>query len=237
MADVRFRDLCIDVNDVPAATAFWAAALGLTPEALPDGDAVLRGPTPEHRVWINAVPERRTVKQRVHFDVHGRSVAEYEAMGATRLPGWDTPWTVMGDPESGGELCVFERDDAWWAAHPEPYRLYEVGVDAADHAAMTGWWADVLGGEAGDDGRDFSWVEPPGAPFEALVFQTVPEPKTAKNRIHWDVTGAPGAVDELVRRGARVLRAPDSVIRWTVMADPEGNEFCLFDEEPVEEGP
>ncbi|TNC48043.1 VOC family protein, partial [Mumia zhuanghuii] len=67
MADVRFKDLCIDVNDVPAATAFWAAALGLTPEALPGGDAVLRGPTPEHRVWINAVPERRTVKQRVHF--------------------------------------------------------------------------------------------------------------------------------------------------------------------------
>lgn len=231
MADVRFKDLCIDANDVPTATAFWAAALGLRAEELPDGDAVLRGPTPEHRVWINAVAEPRTVKQRVHFDVHGRSVAEYEAMGAVRLPGWDTPWTVMGDAEDRGELCVFTHDDDWWAAHPEPYRLYEVGVDAVDHETITRWWADVLGVDVHDEGRGFSWVVPPGAPFEALVFADVPEPKTVKNRIHWDVTGAPGAVDDLVRRGARVLREPDDVVTWTVMADPEGNEFCVFAEQ------
>lgn len=231
MADVRFKDLCIDVNDVPTATAFWAAALGLRAEELPDGDAVLRGPTPEHRVWINAVDEPRTVKQRAHFDVHGRSVAEYEAMGAVQLPGWDTPWTVMGDAEAQGELCVFTHDDDWWTAHPEPYRLYEVAVDAVDHETITRWWADVLGVEVHDEGRGFSWVVPPGAPFEALVFADVPEPKSVKNRIHWDVTGAPGAVDDLVRRGARVLREPDDVVTWTVMADPEGNEFCVFAEQ------
>ncbi|MBW9210914.1 hypothetical protein KV100_14745 [Mumia sp. zg.B21] len=231
MSLVRFKDFSIDANDVPAASAFWAAALGLTAEALPDGDAVLRGPTPQHTVWINAVPEPRTVKQRVHFDVHGRSVAEYEALGATRLPGWDTPWTVMGDPESGGELCIFERDDDWWSAHPQAYRLYEVGVDAVDHPSMTAWWADVLGSDVDDEGRGFSWTTPPGVPFESLVFQNVPEPKTVKNRIHWDVTGGPDAVDELVRRGASVLRGPAEQTPWTVMADPEGNEFCVFEEE------
>ncbi|MGH1562045.1 VOC family protein [Mumia sp. DW29H23] len=232
MEIVRFKDLCIDATDPATAGAFWAPALGLELQTLDDGDVVLRGTTPEQTVWINRVPEPRKVKQRVHLDLHAHSVAEYEALGATVLPGWDTPWTVMGDPESGGELCVFERDDAWWAEHPSASRLYEVAVDAADHAAITAWWADVLGGEVEDDGRDFSWIQVAGAPFESLVFQTVPEPKTVKNRIHWDVTGPPGAADELVRRGARVLRAPDDVVAWTVMADPEGNEFCVFTEEP-----
>jgi hypothetical protein len=57
-------------------------------------------------------------------------------------------------------------------------------------------------------------------------FVPVPEPKTVKNRVHWDVT-APD-VDALVERGARVLRSPDDEINWTVLADPEGNEFCAF---------
>ena len=55
----------------------------------------------------------------------------------------------------------------------------------------------------------------------------MPEPKTVKNRIHWDVDDRrrPAAHDH----GARVLRAPDDEIGWTVLADPEGNEFCAFD--------
>ncbi len=54
----------------------------------------------------------------------------------------------------------------------------------------------------------------------------MPEPKTAKNRIHWDVTVE--SVDDLVGAGATVLRERDDEISWTVCADPEGNEFCAF---------
>jgi len=53
----------------------------------------------------------------------------------------------------------------------------------------------------------------------------VPEPKAVKNRMHIDVWGD---VDELVGRGARVLAATGDDRDWTVMADPEGNEFCVF---------
>ena len=66
----------------------------------------------------------------------------------------------------------------------------------------------------------------PGAPFEYLVFVPVPEGKTVKNRIHWDVDVSD--VRLLVEHGATVLREPDDDIRWTIMADPEGNEFCAF---------
>jgi hypothetical protein len=58
----------------------------------------------------------------------------------------------------------------------------------------------------------------------------VPEPKAAKNRVHWDVTLVGSTVENLVVAGARLLRAQDDDIRWSVMADPEGNEFCVFAE-------
>lgn len=57
----------------------------------------------------------------------------------------------------------------------------------------------------------------------------VSEPKSVKNRIHWDVTLVDGAtVDDLVSKGAVVLALSADDARWTVMADPEGNEFCVF---------
>ena len=92
----------------------------------------------------------------------------------------------------------------------------------------------MVGGRAGralvdtDDG--YSYVDQvPGAPYESLDFAPVPEPKTVKNRIHLDVTT--NSVDDLVAAGATVLRAQDDEIGWTVMADPDGNEFCAFVEQ------
>ena len=61
---------------------------------------------------------------------------------------------------------MFERETV-----PD-YRLYEIGVDAADHVAIAQWWADVLGATFGTDAEHgFSWIEQiPGAPFESLDF-------------------------------------------------------------------
>jgi hypothetical protein len=59
-----------------------------------------------------------------------------------------------------------------------------------------------------------------------MVFGGVPEPKTVKNRIHWDVDT--DDLQLLLDHGASVLRERDETIGWTVMADPEGNEFCAF---------
>ena len=54
----------------------------------------------------------------------------------------------------------------------------------------------------------------------------MPEPKTAKNHVHWDVTVP--AVAPLVAAGVAVLREPAAEIGWYVLADPEGNEFYAF---------
>jgi len=220
-AHARFKDLCIDVNDVARMGPFWAAVLGL--ELVPAAHgARLVGTTAEQTVWLNTVPEARSVKQRVHLDVYTGSIADLEVLGARRLsqPA-EFAWTVMADPE-GGEFCAFER------ARVPARRLYEVSVDCADATATAGWWAEVFGGSAGcgDDGDDYWYVEGvDGLPFESLVFASVPEPKLVKNRLHWDVTA--WSVEELEQAGARVLGQPGES-SWTVMADPEGNEFCVF---------
>lgn len=217
MALLRFKDLCVDAVDDRLLGDFWAATLGLQQE--PDDPATLRGPSPQHTVWINAVPEPVSVKQRVHLDVHVHDVDELTARGARVLVEREG-WTVLADPE-GGELCAFVR------AEPPPYRLYEVGVDTADPARIAAWWGELFGVEPQSEaGVSWHWIEPPGAPFEGFVFVPVPEPKTVKNRIHWDVAGP--ALQPVLDAGATLLRARGDDIRWDVLADPDGNEFCLF---------
>jgi hypothetical protein len=220
MTLIRFRDFCIDANDVELLGGFWARALGLELVLDDDGDAHLEGPTPQHRVWINRVPERKTVKHRIHLDVHAASIAEHQAWGARVIDGDSFPWTVMADPE-GGEYCAFVRDV------PPPLRLYELAVDATHPETIATWWGDLLGAVTVHDERGFSSVSGiAGAPFEELTFAAVPEPKTVKNRIHIDVTTPD--LDALVAAGATIIRRRDDEIRWHVLADPEGNELCAF---------
>ena len=224
MALATFKDLCIDAADPATLGAFWGRVLDLELHLQEGGDAYLTGPTPAHTIWVNRVPEPKTVKHRIHLDVNAASVAEIEAMGATVLDADSFSWTQMTDPE-GGEFCVFVREGEI------TQRLYEIGIDTADSAeashSIGAWWAEVLGAQVVDDERGYTYVENiPGTPYDTLDFAPVPEPKTVKNRIHLDVTTPD--VDALVAAGATVLRAQDETIGWTVLADPDGNEFCAF---------
>lgn len=220
MAIATYKDLCIDAVDAAAVGRFWAEALRLDLELLPDGGARLVGPTPRHTVWINTVPEPVTVKQRMHLDVRAPSVDDVVALGGAIVDAGSFPWTVMKDVE-GGELCVFPTREG------KPAGLMEIVVDTADAARIAAWWGGVLGAKHTDHEDGYSYIEPvPEAPFECLVFVPVPEPKTVKNRIHIDVTTPDLA--PLLEAGATLLRPSDEEIRWNVLADPDGNEFCAF---------
>ena len=111
-------------------------------------------------------------------------------------------------------------------------RVSEVVIDCADHGQVVDFWAAALGYERRDVDEQYVAIVPPvrepGRP--PLLFQKVPEPKVAKNRVHLDFR-APVMADEVARLvglGATVLaerRLGD--FSWTVLADPEGNEFCV----------
>ncbi len=220
MAIARFRDLCLDAVDVPRAARFWSQALGLEIDNT-DDECCLTGPTDRHRIWINQVPEPKQAKNRVHLDVRTGSVAELTELGATEV-GPVRDWTVLTDPD-GQEFCAFLRK------RRQPYRLFDLVVDAADPRAIASWWAEVFGGYNPVRQRRYATVAGiEGLPWPTFSFNAVPEPKTVKNRVHWDVFAEP---DELIARGATLLRPKGGVLKWHVMADPEGNEFCAWTED------
>jgi len=220
---VTYQALCIDANDVSAVKDFWAGTLGYEIVELDDGDVHLVGSEPGEEVWINTVPEPRSVKQRVHLDVRAESMEPFAGFERITKEG-EFPWTTLADPE-GGEFCVFTYDE------PPAKKFKSTVVDAADHVAISEWWAEVIGGDVSHDDGYSPLENVPGLPTEGFDFVPVPEPKTVKNRIHWDVQLLPGVtLDDLVAAGATIV-TPAGEVKWTVMADPEGNEFCVFPSE------
>lgn len=108
------------------------------------------------------------------------------------------------------------------------YYIKSVTVDCGDVLAMARFWAAVLGTDVDEDATaERAYVEAAGWGGPNMWFVKVPEPKTAKNRMHFDLR-APGPLpDEIARLtalGATVFRRGDPL---TVMTDPEGNEFCV----------
>jgi hypothetical protein len=126
-----------------------------------------------------------------------------------------------------------------------PLRWYTTVVDSRDHRAQARWWAAALGWDVAFESDDEAVVIPPWAleestrlPFErvppGLVFVPVPEPKQGKNRLHLDLAphvsdDRDAEIDRLVGLGAtRVDVGQGEDVTWTVLADPEGNEFCVL---------
>jgi hypothetical protein len=223
MAIARFKDLCLDAGDPARLGEFWAAVLGLGWKAQEGGDWQLTGPTPGHTIWINRVPEPKTVKNRVHLDIYARELADLEALGAKvcEPQHGERTWTIMTDPE-GGEFCAFLRPE------PPADRLHALAVDCADPLAQAHWWGAAYGVPVIVNDGWYTLEGVPGMPIATMDFCQVPEPKLAKNRVHWDVTVSDAG--QLAKAGARVLREPDAEVRWHVLSDPEGNEFCAFTE-------
>lgn len=103
-----------------------------------------------------------------------------------------------------------------------------VTINALDPWALAGFWAGLVGGTPRDTGNGYVLVEP-GDGRVPLLFQKAGEASLQPGWIHLDCSvDDPGAVDEICRRGGRLVeRRSDSNGSWTVMADPEGNPFCI----------
>jgi predicted enzyme related to lactoylglutathione lyase len=120
-------------------------------------------------------------------------------------------------------------------AESAPLEIHELTVDALDPYGLAQFWSELLGREirSGDTTADdiVLVVATPGQP--GLLFIRVPEGKTAKNRVHFDLwptrTVRDAQVERALSLGATLLadmRQPDGP-GWVVFADPEGNEFCV----------
>ena len=109
-------------------------------------------------------------------------------------------------------------------------------VDCQDPRRQAEWWAQVLGYEVNQRNPGEFQVSDSAGSAGSLYFMKVPEPKAGKNRMHLDLVTAgsmEAEVARLVEAGAQVVEVRqdpaslDNPDTWTVMRDPEGNEFCV----------
>lgn len=108
-------------------------------------------------------------------------------------------------------------------------------LDCRDPRRLAEFWAEAIGYREAAQTGAYTVLAPREGPGPEFVLQCVPEAKTVKNRMHLDIRAdqLDVAVERLLSLGARRLQADvleEVGYRWVVMADPEGNEFCVYTE-------
>ncbi len=108
-------------------------------------------------------------------------------------------------------------------------------MDCAEPTVLAAFWREVLGWQViGEGDGEVEIASGPDSPdvWPTLLFVPVPEGKAVKNRLHLDVTPTDRTRAEEVERvlalGARHVDIGQGEQNWTVLADPEGNEFCIL---------
>lgn len=107
----------------------------------------------------------------------------------------------------------------------------EICIDARDATALGAWWAEVLGWPHGLDADGDVRLQPPPGQGPPWIFIAVPDEKVVKNRLHLDFQpdDQQAEVDRLISMGAKHVDIGQSGDEsWVVLADPEGNEFCVL---------
>ncbi|MER5325898.1 VOC family protein [Streptosporangium roseum] len=187
-------------------------------------------------------PQPKTVKNRVHIDLATTSashqadlVARLRELGATPadVGQGDVPWTVLADPE-GNEFCVLEPRPI----HRDTGPMAAVVLDCADPRAMARFWDEAMDWTPHEVTDDHAVLRSAKGVGPYLVFHRTPDVKTVWNRavrprIHLDLRPYPGDDQEAEVARLRALGATDidvgqGDVPWTVLADPEGNEFCVL---------
>jgi predicted enzyme related to lactoylglutathione lyase len=240
----RLVHLVIDAYDPPRLGRFWAAVLGWEVEDEEPGETDISpagytypDPVAQALVFVQ-VADQKQGKNRVHLDLAPASAehqaAEIErilALGATKadIGQGDVPWQVMADPE-GNEFCVLDPQPE---IYPSTGLFGGVTIDSADPAALADFWELAAGWKRVGEGKNGISLRAPEDVGPYLTLLRVPGAKTVKNRMHLDI--APRATEDVAEAvaalraaGATPLDIGQGDVKWHVLADPEGNEFCVL---------
>lgn len=239
----RLVHLVIDAAEPARLARFWAAALGWEVDAEESGEVDVwppgfsyPGPAALPLVFVPA-PGAKTGKNRVHLDLATESAAHQAAeverllaLGAAPadISQRDVPWTVLADPE-GNEFCVLDPRPVYRDTGP----VAAVVADCVDPVGVAGFWALATGWVPASSVADGVSLRSPQGVGPYLELLPSADAKTGKNRIHLDVAPYQGedqaaAVRALIEAGAVPADVGQGDVSWTVLADPEGNEFCVL---------
>ncbi|WP_456844487.1 VOC family protein [Cellulomonas sp. P5_C6] len=233
----------IKARDDAAVGRFWADALGwgVSSEgpgvtnvepvgfAWPDPVAVC--------VDVVTVPDPGTVRYRAHLDLattsaahHADLVARLQELGATPAGegDGDVPWTVLADPE-GNVFRVLEPRPVDQDTGP----IAAVVVHCADPRALATFWGEATGWTLHDVTDDRARLRSAAGVGPYLELARTPDVATVRHRVHLDLLPYPGDDQAAEVARLRSLGATDADVGqgdapWKVLADPEGNEFCVL---------
>jgi hypothetical protein len=105
-------------------------------------------------------------------------------------------------------------------------------IDCHDQKLLADFWCAALGYRLIEIDEEDAIVEPVAGPGWTMLFQFVPEDKSVKNRLHLDLRPSGSMASEVARLeqigATAITRVDEGGSFWTVMGDPEGNEFCVL---------
>jgi predicted enzyme related to lactoylglutathione lyase len=111
-----------------------------------------------------------------------------------------------------------------------PSKWNTIVIDCADPASLARFWAAVLDYQVVFSAPDEVAIGKDENTYPGIIFGSVPEPKAVKNRVHIDLNpdDQEAEVERLISLGARRVDIGQGDVSWVVLADPEGNEFCVL---------
>jgi predicted enzyme related to lactoylglutathione lyase len=230
--------LCIHANDPRRLARFWAGVLGW--EKADDADdviALLPRDDTGFRIEFDATQEQKSGPNQMHFDLTSASlddqqetVARSLRLGARHIDVGQRPeegHVVLADPE-GNEFCVIEPGNSFLAD------CGFIGALSCDGSQEVGYfWSAALGWPlVWDQDQETAIRSPDGGPKITWGGPPV-RAKSGRNRLHLDIAPPAGGdqqaeVERLVSLGATRIDIGQGEVDWAVMADPDGNEFCVL---------
>ena len=240
---LRLVQVNFKAQDDAALGRFWADALGWELSSEGPGVANVEPPgiaLPDPRalgIDVVAVPDPETVKYRAHLefattspDHQAELVSRLKKLGARVVDAGqgDVPWVVLADPE-GNIFRVLEPRSIYLDTGP----IAAVVVDCADPREMSRFWGEGTDWTVHEVTDDLARLRSSEGIGPYLEFVRTDGMTAVQSRVHLDLR--PYAGDDQAAEVARlrVLGASDADIGqgdvpWVVLADPEGNEFCVL---------
>ena len=230
--------LCFDGNDPVRLARFWVGVLGWEMADDPcEGIALLPSDDTGFRIRLLPTQEQKSGRNRMHFDLTSTSLEDQQQtvarsleLGARHIDVGQRPeegHVVLADPE-GNEFCVIEPGNDFLAD------CGFIGALACDGSQKVGcFWSDALGWPLVWDQDQETAIRSPYGGSKITWGGPALMPKTGTNRLHFDLAPpVPGdqqaEVDRLVSLGATRIDIGQGEASWVVMADPDGNEFCML---------
>ncbi|VXB89832.1 VOC family protein [Aeromicrobium sp. 9AM] len=233
----KLYSVTFDAHEPKHVAEFWATLLGWELSEEDDGFEVVPTDGTAYRLGFFPSDEPKRGQNQVHFDLTSatpeqqqETVARALELGGQHIDIGQTPddgHVVLADPD-GNEFCVIEAGNNFLAD------TAFIGAINCDGSQEVGYfWSKALDWplvwdqdeetaiQAPEGGSKMSWGGPPVAP------------KTGKNRIHLEIAPPAGSdlqaeVERLVELGAKRIDIGQGDVSWEVMADPDGNEFCVL---------